>query len=110
LNATKNIKFRLKDAEQIYNLAMDRFYKQDKKGFNIVVLKHKNNFQVSYLPVVERGKQGLFILVNYKEMLKLVRMNLDRQIRKKEAIDMLHKETNKRIEKFKIVFIPKTKN
>lgn len=103
---TKHLKFRLKDADTIYNLAMDRFYKEDKQGFNIVIVKHENTFRVTCLPVRGKGKMGVFILFEYKDLLKLIRVHLERQIRKKEAIDVLHKEINRRMKKFKIVFDP----
>lgn len=98
---TKHVKFTLKDAEHTYNLAMSMFRREDRYGFNINIVKQQNTLSIACMPNKGNEWRGSFILVQYRELIQLIEMNLDRQIIKKEAINKLHKVTNERIRRFK---------
>ncbi|WP_068676842.1 hypothetical protein [Oceanobacillus sp. Castelsardo] len=93
----KKIKITLEYAEEIYNLALKMYRRQNRKGFNISVINKNGKYKVVHM----RGKSvRAYLIMDYPELQNLVYANLNRQMRKREAIHMLHKEVNRRVEQF----------
>ncbi|KKE78122.1 hypothetical protein DTX80_17485 [Bacilli bacterium] len=80
---------------EIYNLAVKMFKKQDKKGFNISIIKKDGNYKIVHMR--EKSTRWI-VLMDYTEIFQLVYSNFNREILKREAINYLHKEVNRRSE------------
>lgn len=91
----KKVRITLKYAEEIYNLTMKMYRKEDKKGINISVIKKNGEYRVVHMR--EKSIRA-YLIMDYPELKRLVYANLDRQIRKRKAIQTLHRKVNYRVD------------
>lgn len=89
----KKLRITLKQAEEIFNLAMKMYRQDNKKGINVSVVKKNGEYKVVHMR--ERSVNA-FVIMEYKEIRELLIANRLRKIRKRKAIQKIHREVNYR--------------
>lgn len=87
--------FTLRYATELYDLAVKMYKKQNRKGFNISIIRNNGEYRVVHM---RQRSPRAYLLMDYNEIEALVYANLDRRVTKREAVNLLHKEVNKRID------------
>lgn len=89
------VRITIRYATEIYECAMKMYRKEDKKGINISVIKKNGGYKVVHMRQISIRAH---VIMDYPELKNLLYLNLDRQILKRKAIQILHAEVNRRVD------------